>query len=43
MGLGGGRLCVHGALAQSRATTVIWCPGEGCSDQVPGRHLYGNR
>jgi len=43
MGLGGGRLCVHGALAQSRAATVVRRPGEGRGAQVPGRHLRQDR
>jgi len=43
MGLGGGRLCVHGALAQSRAAIVVRHPGEGRGAQVPGRHLRQDR
>jgi len=35
MGLGGGRLRVHGALAQSRAAAVVWHPGEGRGTRVP--------
>jgi len=35
MGLGGGRLCVHGALAQSRAATVVRRTGEGRGAQIP--------
>lgn len=43
MGLGGGGLRVHGALAQSRAAAVVRRPGEGRGQQVSGRHLRRHR
>lgn len=43
MGLGGGHVRVHGALAQSWHATVVRSAREGCGEKVSGRKLFQDR